>query len=220
MKKLISLISALTMLSAVPMSASAEMSDLTEWEVSVVERIMNDLPSYDYNADGVTTLEDAQLVMEVYAGAQCGYIEINDDRTYTVLRDNYFDKFLTEEELIRVLETGNVTNPEWDPEKREEAFSESWIDGVDAVDATFILRAMIEYYGDGDVNTDGAVDALDASNVLTYYAKGQSGIYDEEYNASTDKLGAEYLGDYNADGAIDALDASDILAGYAAAQTA
>ncbi len=61
----------------------------------------------------------------------------------------------------------------------------------------------------GDINFDGAVDALDASLVLTEYAASATGkpsVLDD-----TAKLSA----DINYDGAVDALDASSILSCYA-----
>jgi hypothetical protein len=64
-------------------------------------------------------------------------------------------------------------------------------------------------YDLGDVNNDDRIDAVDASSVLSYYAKistDQDGGYTE-----AQKLAA----DVNNDGLINAVDASDILAYYA-----
>ncbi|WP_295120622.1 cohesin domain-containing protein [Ruminococcus sp.] len=61
----------------------------------------------------------------------------------------------------------------------------------------------------GDVNNDGKINAVDASNVLAYYARistNQEGGYTEEQ-----KLAA----DVDHDGRINAVDASNILAYYA-----
>ena len=66
----------------------------------------------------------------------------------------------------------------------------------------------------GDVNNDGLVNAVDASDVLTYYA-----------NISTNTDGGfteaqKEAADHNGDGQIDASDASSILAYYAESSTA
>ena len=61
----------------------------------------------------------------------------------------------------------------------------------------------------GDVNLDGAVDALDASLVLMEYAASATGkpsVIDSE---------AKFNADVNSDGTADALDASEILGYYA-----
>ena len=62
----------------------------------------------------------------------------------------------------------------------------------------------------GDVNRDGAVNAVDASMVLSYYAKISTG-------ADADII--EIAADVNHDGSINAVDASTILAMYAAEAT-
>ena len=220
MKRFISIVSAFAMLSAVPMSSYAADSD-EENSVRLdvlVDTILEDISLYDFNADGVTDFNDPYVAMVIYADAAVQNICINDDRTYslTEYNDNPFDEY-TEETLIRVLATGNITNPEWNPERKHGSAPDAAMDKIDAIDASLLLTALNEYYSDGDVNADGAVDSLDASSVLSCYAAFQTGEYPE---MSPESLGIQCLGDYNADGAIDALDASDILAGYAAAQTA
>ncbi|EWM52387.1 dockerin type I domain-containing protein [Ruminococcus flavefaciens] len=65
----------------------------------------------------------------------------------------------------------------------------------------------------GDVNSDGYINAVDASSVLSYYARistNQEGGYD-----ALQKLNA----DVNQDRSINAIDASNILAYYAYAST-
>ena len=64
-------------------------------------------------------------------------------------------------------------------------------------------------YTFGDVNLDGAINALDASLVLTEYAASSTG------QASTLDDTAKSNADINSDGAINALDASYILSYYA-----
>lgn len=79
-------------------------------------------------------------------------------------------------------------------------------------DQTFASKIRfdeLKYIVKGDYNNDGAIDALDASLVLMYYADNSTGkspkITDQERIA----------GDYNCDGTIDAFDASEILMYYA-----
>ena len=64
-------------------------------------------------------------------------------------------------------------------------------------------------YRDGDVNGDGVVNAVDASQVLAHYAAVSSG--------REPLLGAyaESVGDMNKSGQTDAVDASQILLYYA-----
>ncbi len=65
----------------------------------------------------------------------------------------------------------------------------------------------------GDINYDGSIDAVDASNMLSAYAK----------KATTGDSGLEYkefiTGDVNNDGNVDAVDASLVLTYYADVQT-
>ncbi|MCD7891530.1 MAG: dockerin type I domain-containing protein [Ruminococcus sp.] len=65
----------------------------------------------------------------------------------------------------------------------------------------------------GDVNSDGIIDAIDASLVLAEYAKlatNQSGTFTDNQ---------ELAADVNGDNTVDAVDASKILAYYAAEAT-
>lgn len=64
-------------------------------------------------------------------------------------------------------------------------------------------------YQKGDMDLNGAIDALDASKALTYYAETSVG--------NTPEITAEefYAGDYDCNNKIDALDASEILTYYA-----
>jgi hypothetical protein len=71
------------------------------------------------------------------------------------------------------------------------------------------VRHKENTYNLGDVNNDGKVNAVDASEVLTYYA-----------NISTNKEGGftdtqKLAADVNNDGLINAVDASCILSYYA-----
>jgi len=65
----------------------------------------------------------------------------------------------------------------------------------------------------GDVNNDGEVNAVDASEVLTYYAKTSTNT-DSSFTEAQKKAA-----DHNEDGEINAADASSILAYYASNST-
>ena len=61
----------------------------------------------------------------------------------------------------------------------------------------------------GDANMNGIVDAVDATLILTQYARvsaGQEGVIDED--------GLEYS-DFNEDGTVDGRDATAVLSYYA-----
>ncbi|MCM1507903.1 MAG: dockerin type I domain-containing protein [Ruminococcus flavefaciens] len=84
---------------------------------------------------------------------------------------------------------------------------------------TFAEDGSLSYYiGDnydtevqkGDVNCDGLIDAVDATQILMAYSKN-----------STDSTGyvGKTLGDYNGDGLVDAVDATQILMEYAELST-
>ncbi|MBQ8630026.1 MAG: hypothetical protein IJ421_11215, partial [Prevotella sp.] len=69
----------------------------------------------------------------------------------------------------------------------------------------------------GDTDSDGAVNALDASNILTYYASGQTGSLSTYSDEDIDSM--TLVGDYDGDGNVNAVDASLVLAEYAEEQT-
>lgn len=62
----------------------------------------------------------------------------------------------------------------------------------------------------GDVNTDGMVDARDASDVLAVYVNNSVSIQSDYVTEKN----MEYLGDLNGDGKTDASDASAVLRVY------
>ena len=60
----------------------------------------------------------------------------------------------------------------------------------------------------GDVNNDGVIDSIDASNIMKFYTK----LSTSSENPTEDEL---YIYDMNNDGIIDSVDASSVLAYYA-----
>ncbi len=73
-----------------------------------------------------------------------------------------------------------------------------------AVANNITFREMVT----GDVDFNGAIDSLDASEILTYYAAVATNGEENLNRVQTD------CSDVNADGAIDALDASEVLTYY------
>ena len=87
----------------------------------------------------------------------------------------------------------------------------SYIIRYAATDNTFSSKlAFYTPYAVGDVNMNGKVDAVDASNVLSYYASISIG---KEGSFSNEQL---ELAVFDDNGKIDAVDASKILSLYAA----
>ena len=81
----------------------------------------------------------------------------------------------------------------------------------------YLLSSETNMLRIGDTDSDGTVNALDASNILTYYASAQtdslSTYSDEDIDSMT------LVGDYDGDGNVNAVDASLVLAEYAEEQT-
>lgn len=116
----------------------------------------------------------------------------------------------SEEELLKALAIEWDSVFEYETEKpsiavRSYSDSESFASQIKYVELEPIRR--------GDVNFDGAVDAIDASRVLAHYAavstKKPTSFTEEQKTA----------GDYNYDGVADAVDASLILSYYAKVST-
>lgn len=74
---------------------------------------------------------------------------------------------------------------------------------------TYEPNGYVPYQPYGDINTDGAVDAIDASMILSEYARSATGAAKE-----FDEL-QQVLADVDLNGAIDAIDASLVLSYYA-----
>lgn len=73
---------------------------------------------------------------------------------------------------------------------------------------TAIVSESIEK---GDVNGDGYVDAVDACNILSYYAVVSTG----SDLTTSEQVVCRHKGDLNSDGVVDAVDASNALQKYA-----
>ena len=84
-------------------------------------------------------------------------------------------------------------------------------------DYMYLLSSVTNISRIGDLDSDGTVNALDASSILTYYSDSQTGNTDTY--TDEDIADITLLGDYDADGAVNALDASLVLKEYAETQT-
>ncbi|MBP5578102.1 MAG: hypothetical protein J6X56_01260 [Ruminococcus sp.] len=73
---------------------------------------------------------------------------------------------------------------------------------------TAIVSESIEK---GDVNGDGYIDAIDASNILSYYSVVSTG----SDITTSEQVVCRHKGDINGDGEVNAVDASQALAIYA-----
>ena len=82
---------------------------------------------------------------------------------------------------------------------------------VDLSDIQPYIEKLCKDKETGDVNLDGCITAVDASEVLSYYSDIST---DTEINNVTEAK-MEYMADYNADGIVDNRDASAILTVYA-----
>lgn len=91
----------------------------------------------------------------------------------------------------------------------ETKVTEKTVNGVKTIE-TEITFYVKQGFTKGDVNEDGSINALDASQVLTEYASVATG------KASVLSDRQKSAADVNEDGSINALDASSILTYYAA----
>ena len=88
-------------------------------------------------------------------------------------------------------------------------FTASAASSAETVSDTSPAVQAADKYTLGDINDDGYIDAVDASSVLSYYAK-ISTRSDGRFS-NRQKMAA----DYNSDGLINAVDASQVLSFYA-----
>lgn len=228
MKKLISTLLASAMcLTAVPFTAFADETVNMEDVMTLAENLDNGNTSewtvdeeatnanfelmkkgeypLDFNGDGKINYWDVCTICEYYAEVQTQTI----DKDGNEIGDA--EPRLDAETRKRVHDYGDIV------------VHVGGITQVDTLDASYMLMFLMEngYTGDGDVNYDGTVDALDASLVLTAYSYKQTYVEPELEQGDMQELypSIKCAGDVNHDGNLDALDASLILAQYSEAQT-
>lgn len=120
--------------------------------------------------------------------------------------------YIVNTEVVNITDTCSIV-----PESIDKAFEKNDLSTVRIYppnSSRAIASYDISYFeGLGDINSDEAVDASDASTILEYYANFQTG----KELSLTEKQ--RLICDVNRDNAIDAADSSDILVFYAKAST-
>ena len=176
----------------------SELNEYSEAHLSALKQLcedfQNDKYDWDFNLDGKTDTTDAHCIGWYYV------------ETATSKNDVWYDEYTV---------NGEETYTEYYPtdEWREKIAGLGDIDGdgrIGPSDESLMLYAMLKSHKTGDVNTDSAVDARDASDILSYYsakATNEKLNYDLRHKASS-------LGDITGDQKIDARDASEALAIY------
>ena len=148
---------------------------------------------YDVNLDGEVNVMDASILMYYYALNQTGSDYREDKKAISVgITDEVY------------------TNIEANCDYNNDGF-------VQIQDVTFCLKYLCDTgYLFGDVNQDGVVNAVDASEILSCYANAQT---TEGYYMSEEYI--SLLSNADVDGSlfIDADDASKVLSTYAESQT-
>ena len=195
MRKVISALLTLVLaICAVPMTAfAAEQAPVAEEKYDI----------HDFNEDGYIDALDVAFL--------CRYYLIKSaDKVSDTMNLGINDKILT-----RVADYGDFNK-----------------DGrVNLTDGTLFLKYVIsftnckienfepQYYSaivsesieKGDINGDGYIDAVDASNILSYYAVQSTG----SDIVTSGQLVCRYKGDISGDGIVDSVDASKALRIYA-----
>ena len=148
---------------------------------------------YDINLDGEVNLLDFDVIMEYYAIQQIGADYRTDKRAIAF--------GITDEVYANIQANGDYDN-----------------DGFVSAKEGTIMRTYLVNTGflSGDINRDGRVDSVDASDILSCYAKVQT---TENYYLGEEYISLLAYGDENFDGSIDAEDASNVLSAYAKTQT-
>lgn len=190
MKKVLAVLSSTIVLAASASSSVCAFEHDANMD-SYVQKFKNGTFISDANRDGKFTFDDAIYLLEYHANSH----------THSDISEFY--------------------------SAEEQAFIENNLDYnndgcVDALESTTLLyyRAFYylpENYSMGDTNLDGVVNAVDASNILEYYALDSTAFTVEYPRSKMNTI--QGLGDVNNDGAINALDASLILSAYADTQT-
>ena len=228
-------------LSTVTMNANAIYidADLTCYEEyyrfndrMAIYRTVNSVNVDGYSVYGYLVPCYNQGVLDGYAPMEriCNRYSFTDPEAIELI-DNYLAEYYPE---VFLEVAGSYYHPDYDKEytvakliyDKEYTFEEKLDIGINIHKATgegfntVILEvggALYDLKLLGDTDSDGAVNALDASNILTYYASEQTGnlnIYSEE-----DISSMTLIGDYDGDGKVNAVDASLVLAEYAEEQT-
>ncbi|MBR6069520.1 MAG: hypothetical protein IKP78_02875 [Ruminococcus sp.] len=149
---------------------------------------------WDFNLDGETDVMDAYYILHYYSE-----LAVNTKR----------DEFI----FITDYTTKEYTACSINDEMRAKIAEEADINGDNRVRPDDISQMLYVLYNaklKGDVNTDGKLDARDASDMLKFYSNNSVNIQSDYITEKN----MEYLGDLNDDGKVDANDTSYALAEY------
>ena len=196
MRKVISALLSLALaLSVVPMTVSAAGKEAPVTEKSYEQ--------YDFNEDGYIDALDVAFLFRYYL-------------------------ITTMEKVTDIINLG-ITDQ---IREREALYGDFNRDGrINTIDGNLFLKYVISYTNckiedfepqcysaivsesveKGDINGDGFIDAVDASNILSYYAV----ISTSSDITTSQQLVCRYKGDINGDGMVDSVDASTALKLYA-----
>ncbi len=163
--------------------------------------------------DGMLCSADGSTIVKYPAGANIDYIELPE--TITSIADYAFENAVNLEGILASNdETAFAVNAIVNPSNYLVLYGNS-----ESTTKNFASFNGIEFialdadYAFGDVNADGAVDAADASSILTVYALTSTGHRCKYIDAQ--KIAA----DIDLDGNINSSDTSKVLAYYAYAST-
>ncbi len=165
------------------------------------------------SVDGILCSGDGTTIVKYPSGAVTDYIELSE--TVTAIADYAFDNAVNLEGILAANnETAFALNAMVNPSKYLVLYG-----NTESTAKNFASLNGIEFialdadYAFGDVNADGAVDAADASSILTVYALTSTGHRCKYIDAQ--KIAA----DIDLDGIINSSDTSKVLAYYAYAST-
>lgn len=199
MKKISALMSAvLAGLLAVHYSVIATAAQPQRTVEEFIEIYRDSEDDYDFNLDGDVDTIDAKFVLvwysELVTGKNSDVVIINGNESDVVSQGERLVFNFTDEMRAKVDEYGDAD-----------------INGyINATDAAYLLTAFFSDKEKGDVNTDGKLDARDASDMLKYYSNNSVSIQSDYVTEKN----MEYLGDLNWDGKVDSSDASFALVEY------
>lgn len=196
MKKILSIIAAAVLLSAVPASAHAETSITPE-----------QFAACDVNSDGYVDTYDVFYIAAISQPQYSAMLGGLDNYGFTpeieknVLEHADFDKngAVDKDECLAVYNYMKTN-------------TECRIEFSTLTDIRDVVKTMSSTVQTGDVDIDGIINAVDASNVLKYYALTSTGA---PFDTAV-MLAARHKGDMNGDKMVDSVDASLILKQYAA----
>ncbi|MBE6862577.1 MAG: hypothetical protein E7497_06750 [Ruminococcus sp.] len=197
----------------VPDSLTAINNTAFSDSANVTAFVVSDANTNFSAVDGILCSADGTTIVKYPSGAETDYVELSE--TITAIAEYAFDNAVNLEGLLFANdETAFAINAIVNPNKYLVLYG-----NTESTTKNFASLNSIEFialdaeYAFGDVNADGAVDAVDASSILTVYALTSTGHRCKYIEAQ--KIAA----DIDLDGEINSSDTSKVLAYYAYAST-